>query len=244
MELFKQEFEEVKGSSDPEIINDFLIKISKSPNEEHLDYLRYLIENLNTQILEKVILNLVFALGEIGGITSIEDYYQNFAYETYNHSDRWVRNEIIQAIEKISKNSKLNENVVQLIGNALNDDYQPIKLNTLKVLRNLEALPDFVFKNFFQVLNSKDSEVLEECNRVLQKFRLYLYGLFGILNRFNNYKILKPRAIRSLLLIQFKSMIDVESFRELIVNSNWDEVFKVNYLKEIDTFQRIMAKNL
>ena len=39
MELFKQEFDDIKKSGNPEIINDFLIKLSKSPNPEYFSFL-------------------------------------------------------------------------------------------------------------------------------------------------------------------------------------------------------------
>ncbi len=242
MALFNQEFDEIKDSNNPDIINDFIIKLSENPNKQNLKYLKYLIDNLNTQILDKIKLNLIFVLGEIGNLTSLDENYLNFLHETYHHSDRWVRNEIIQAIEKISKISELNENVILLIGNALNDDYPPIKINALKVLLNLTQVPDFVFINIFRILNSKDSAVVEGCRRILK--HLDLYKLFSLLNKLDNYKILKQRAIRSLLVIQFKSIINLESFREMILSSNWIDSYRFNYLKEIDTFQRIIAKNL
>ena len=107
-----------------------------------------------------------------------------------------------------------------------------------------KSFPDLVFKNLFRALNSKDSEVIEGCGKVLDKIHLDTYRLFSLLNQSKNYKILKPKAIRSLFLIRFISIMDLESFRDNIVNSQWDESFKMNYLKEIDTFQRIIAKNL
>ncbi|KKK41962.1 hypothetical protein LCGC14_1557630 [marine sediment metagenome] len=242
MAFFKQEFDEIKESNNPVIINDFIIKLSENPNKDHIKYLNYFIDNLNTQIHDKVKLNLIYALGETGNLTLIEEKYLNFLHETYHHSDRWVRNEIIQAIDKISKKSKLTEKIIVLIGNVLNDDYTPIKINALKVLLNLTQIPDLIFKNIFRVLNSRDSAVSEGCRRILEQFDKH--KLFDLLNQLENYKILKPRAIRSLLLVQFKSILNLESFREMILNSNWDDSYRMNYLKEIDTFQRIIAKNL
>lgn len=237
-----EEFDKIKDSNNPEIINDFIIKLSESPNKKYLKYLKYLIDNLNPQVLDKVKLNLIFILGEIGILELLGEEYLNFLYEIYHRSDRWVRNECLITLEKISKKSKLNENVIFLIGNALNDDYTPIKINAMKVLLNFKQVPDFIFTNIFRVLNSKDSAVLEECRRVLKL--LDISNLFGLLNQLDNYKILKSRAIRSLLIIQFRSILNLESFRELILGSNWDDNYKMNYFKEINTFQRIMAKNL
>ena len=244
MVIFEKNFEDVKSSGDPSIINNFLIELGKRPSQEYLDYLKYFIKNSESHVFDEIVLNLAFVLGEIGNLTSVEDFYLDFLFETYHQSDRWVRDEIIQAINKISNNVKLNERIIQLIGNALNDDFQSIKLNALKVLQKFDSLPINVYKNLFYVLNSKDSEVLEECNKVLDKIHLNSHSLFNLLDQFENYKILKPRGIRALLLIQFKSMIYLESFRTFISGSNWVEDSKINYLKEIDTFQRILAKNL
>jgi len=242
MALFKQEFDDIKESNNPDKINDFLIKLSENPKEQSLKFLDFFINETEEGIYEKIKLNLVYCIGEIGSLTKIEDFYLQKLIDMYYISDRWVRNEIIQAIVKLSKKSNLNENVILLIGNTLNDDYPPIKINALKVLLNLTQVPDFVFINIFRVLNSKDSAVLEGCGRIFK--HLDMYKLFGLLNQLDNYKILKQRAIRSLLIIQFKSIINLESFREMILSSNWIDSYRLNYLKEIDTFQRIIAKNL
>ncbi|MFX0029477.1 MAG: HEAT repeat domain-containing protein [Candidatus Hermodarchaeota archaeon] len=244
MELSKQNLDEIKKSNNPEIINNFLIKVSKNPKTEYLSFLQDLIEYLNPQILDKVKLNLIFALGEIGSLISIDEYYQNFLYETYHHSDRWVRNEIIQSIEKISSKSDLNRNIIGLVGSALNDDYNPIQYNALRVLKNLSSFPDSVFKNLFHALNSKNPEVIEGCKELLDKIRFNPQEFFNLLNQYENYKILKPRAIRSLLLIQFKSIIQLESFRDNILSSEWDKNYIEKFLKELDTYERILIKNI
>ena len=244
MEILKQDLDEIKKSNNPELINDFLLKLSEDPKKENLVHLKDLIEHLNPQMFNKVKLTLIFVLGEIGRLNSIDEYYLNFIFNIYHLSDRWVRNEIIQTIGKISKKSNLNENIIELIGNALNDDYDSIKSNALKILLNLETFPDSVFKNIFRVSNSKNTEILEACGRVLIKSFINVDRLFSLLTQSENYKILKPRAIRSLLLTHFKSIIHLESFRGNIVKSSWDEIYKENFLKEIDTFERILVKNM
>jgi len=209
MEQVKLEFDRIRKSKDPEVLNDFIIDLSKNPKVEYLEYLKYLIENSNPQIFDKIKLNLIFTLGEIGSISIIDEYYLTFIYEIYHLSDRWIRNEIIQTIGKISRTSKLPENIVLLIGNALNDDYNPIKINALQVLYTIESFPDRVFTNLFNALNSKDPEVLEGCRRVFNRIYLRVDNLFNKLDLSNNYKILKSSGIRSLLLAQFKSIINL-----------------------------------
>lgn len=244
MELIKKSYKEAKDSGNAEKINDFLIVLIKNPKKEYLNFFDFFIEDFPEETYEKIILNLVYLLGEIGNLTPLSDSYLTLLYDTYKKSDRWIRNEIIQAIDKISKNTELNEKTVELISNALNDEYSVIKISTLKLLSNLKKLPDSVLKNLIRLMNSKDSEILEGCERVFKRIPQQPDRIFNLLNRSDNYKILKPRGIRSLLLIQYKSIVNAESFREMILNSNWDKTNKENYIKEIITFERILMKNL
>lgn len=244
MDLLKQNFDEIKESKNPKAINDFIIKLSENLNINYIKYLSYFIKNLDSEIFEKIKLNLIYVLGEIGKLTPLPGEYLLLLEEIYYKSDRWVRNEIIQAIFKISKNSELNEKTIELISNALNDEYSVIKINTLKLLSNFKKLPDSLLKNLIRLMNSKDSEILEGCRRILKRIPQQPDRIFNLLNRSDNYKILKQRGIRSLLLIQFKSVVNTESFREMISNSSWDDSYKENYKKEIDTFERILVKNI
>ena len=164
MDLLKQNFDEIKESKNPKAINDFIIKLSENLNINYIKYLSYFIKNLDSEIFEKIKLNLIYVLGEIGKLTPLPGEYLLLLEEIYYKSDRWVRNEIIQAIFKISKNSELNEKTIELISNALNDEYSVIKINTLKLLSNFKKLPDSLLKNLIRLMNSKDSEILEGCN--------------------------------------------------------------------------------
>jgi len=244
MELINKSYKEAKDSGNAEKINDFLIVLSKNPKKEYLNFFDFFVEELPEETYEKIILNFVYLLGEIGNLTPLSESYLTLLYDTYHKSDRWIRNEIIQAIDKISKNTELNEKTVELISNALNDEYSVIKISTLKLLLNFKNLPDSILKNLIRLMNSKDSEILEGCRRILKRIPQQPDRIFNLLNRSDNYKILKPRGIRSLLLIQFKSIVNTESFREMILNSNWDKTNKENYIKEINTFERILMKNL
>ena len=244
MENFRVEFEKIKESDNTEILNNFLIELSKSPNAEFLQFLKYFIGNLSSQALEKIKLNLIFVLGEIGSLDPLEKEYITFLQETYFKSDRWVRNEVIQALEKISHNTSIDEDIIILIGNALNDEYPLIKLSALSALSNLRSLPHSVLRNLFLIMNSKQSELLEGCRKVFRKISLRPQELFDALDDSENYKILNPKGIRSLLLIQFNLIINLEQFKELIMNSGWDPEYKDNFLREIETFERILIKNM
>jgi len=243
-DLIEAHYKEAKESKDPEIINNFLIELGNNPKREYLNFLDFFMNDLERQLYNKIKLNLIYVIGQIGNLTPLSNDYLQFLYNTYYISDRWIRAEIIQSIEKISKKSILDSNIIELIGNALRDDYFPVKINALKIILNLKNLPELILKSLFQVLNSKNSEVLEGCERILERFSLDTNLIFNALNNRDNYKILKSRAVRSLLLIRFKSIFNLESFRELILNSQWDDRFKEKFLTEIDTFQRILIKNM
>ncbi len=242
MELIKKSFEKIKETRKAEDINNFLNKLSKKPNEEYLIFLDFFINNLETQIFDKIKLNLIFLLGEIGKSTPLHQNYLEFILNSYYKSDRWIRNEIIQTIDKISTHSKLSEKIVELIGYAINEEYPPIISNALKVLLKLEELPNV--KNLFQILNSKDSEIVENGIEVLMKFIPNSTRLFNSLNSSKNYQILKKKAIRIILLFYFKSLFNLESFREKILMASWEKQYKEIYLKEVETYERILLNKI
>ena len=244
MVVIKLKFDEIKKSNNPDLINDFILELSDNPIAKHFEYLDYFIKNLDPQIFAKIKLSLIFLLGEMGNLAPLPDDYLGLMLEEYYKSDRWVRNEIIQAISKICKKSELNEKTVELLSTALIDGYIPIKISTLKLLLNFKNLPDKLLINLIRIMNSDDSEILEGCRRIFERFPQQSERIFRMLNINENYKNLKSRGIRSLLLIQFKSIMNVESFREMIVNSKWDEISREKYLKELDTFERILLKNI
>jgi hypothetical protein len=241
MELMKNNFKELK---DPEKINDLLIKLSENPGTEDLKSVDYFIDNLDPPIFERIKLNLIFLLGEIGEAIPIEDKYLTFLLETYYTSDRWIRNEIIQAIGKISKKIEITDNIIKLLGYAVNDDYSPIKVNALEVLFNLREFPLFVRRNVFLALNSKDSQLEALCVKVFDKFLPDFNQLFDSLDYSENYKILKSKAIMAILLVYFKSPLNLESFRQKVIVSNWEEEHKNMYLKEINAYEKALLKRI
>ena len=244
METKIDSFEKIVKSKNPEEINDFLIKLSENPSIDYLSFINYFIDNLESHILEKIKLNLIFIIGEIGEIAPLGDKYLEFLSETYYTSDRWVRNEIIQVFEKISKKSRIPDNVIQLIGHAINDDYELIKKSALRFLLDMDELPGFIFRNILYVLNSRETEAIEYCIKILERIIPDSNQLFTSMNESENYKVLKPHGIRALLLIYFKSLINLESFRERILNSSWESESKNLYIKEIETFEKILMKKL
>lgn len=244
MDPLEQEFNNVKNSNNPETVNDFLIRISKIPKEEYLPFLEYFLSDANEDLYNKIKLNLIFALGEIGSVTELTNFYFQKLVNIFYTSDRWVRYEIIQTISKISKNTKLNDEIINLLGNALNDDYLLVKSGVLELMKSFEKIPNSILLQFFRVLNTKETEILDLCRQVFERVPLKLESICRFLDTSENYKILKPRAIRSLLLIKFRPINDLEAFREFISNSGWEDNHKMIYLKEVDTLQRILLKTL
>lgn len=244
MEFFGQRFDDIKKSKNPEVINDFLIKLSKSPSIEYFTIIDYFIDNLDIEILAKIKLNLVFLIGEIANLSKIGNKYLDFLSKTYYSSDRWVRDEIIQAIKKISKITIVKEEIIKLVGYAINDDYLPIRINALKTILDLDNLPLYIWRNIFLVLNSKNPELEEVSATIFDKFLPNFNQLFNSLNHLDNYKILKPNAIRTLLLIYFRAPFNLDSFRKIITTSYWETKYKEMYLKEIDIYEKILLKRL
>ncbi len=244
MEILKNKFEEIKKAKNPEVINDFLMKLSEEPSIEYLNLIQYLIDNLETQTFEKVKLNIIFLLGEIGKLSILDLKYLDFLLEFYYKSDRWVRNEIIQAFGKISKNTKLTDDIFKLIGYAINDDYSPIRVNALKIILDLEYLPHFVQRNLYYIMNLHDSELEPLCVRIFERLLSDYNQLFDSLNNSANYKILNLRAFRVLLFIYFKSPINLETFRQKISKSKWEDDYKENFLKEINMYEKLLLRRL
>jgi len=244
MELINQEFDDLKESNNPVIINDFIIKLSENPNVENLKYLQYFIDTLEPQIFDKIKLNLIFLLGELGKLSTLDLKCLHFLLETYYKSDRWVRNEIIKTFRKISINTDLPEEVIKLIGNAINDDYSPIRISALKVLLKLKEIPFSVRRNILQALNIKDTELEAISVKIFEKFIPDFHQLFKSLDYSENYQILKSKAIKTILLIYFRFPLDLDSFRQLISTANWESEYKEMYFKEITTFEKIILKRL
>jgi hypothetical protein len=244
MVSFEQEFDSLKESDNPEILNEFLIKLSKSPNIEYFEFIEYLINNVDIKIFEKIKLNLVYLIGEIAKTSLIDRKYLDFLSETYYSSDRWVRDEIIRAIEKISKRNEIGEELIKLIGHGINDDYPPIRIDALKAILNLDKIPVFVYKNIFLALNSRENELERISSEILSKNLSDYRELFNILDISENYKICKSNAIRSLLLTFFQSPFNIEFFRVKILQSNWENEHKKMFLNEINTYEKIILKKI
>ena len=232
----------IKDNTNPQEINDILIKLSKNPNEKTLVIVDYFLDSLNATILNKIKLNLIFLLGAIGSLTVLNRKYLNFLVESYFNSDRWVRNEIIQSFLVILQNHEYNNEIYQIIEHALNEDYVPIKKSALSVLMILKELPEKVILTLLRILDTNNDDILEMGLKILKRDVQTWDELFELLNISKGYTILNKFIVRVLILEYFDSISELESFIEKINSSKWEEEYKILCKTEINSFQRILKK--
>jgi len=232
----------IQDNTNPQEINDILIKLSKNPNEKTLIIVDYFLDSLNATILNKIKLNLIFLLGAIGSVTILNRKYLNFLLESYFNSDRWVRNEIIQSFLVILQNHEYNNEIYQIIEHALNEDYLPIKKSALSVLMILKELPEKVVLTLLRILDTNNDEILEMGLKILKRSVQTWDELFELLNISKGYTILNKFIVRVLILEYFDSISELELFIEKINSSKWEEEYKILCNTEINSFQRILKK--
>ena len=102
MENLEKKFEKIKISDNLDEINDFLTEISKFARIGALEYLNYFIKNKTSEVYNHIKINLIYALGEVGKIMKLDNIHIDFLISEYYRSDRWIRNEIILAFNKIA----------------------------------------------------------------------------------------------------------------------------------------------
>ena len=161
-----KEFIELKDYSS---INDFLIEISRSPKEDDLIFIDTLRNNLDLDLRKNYILNLVYYLGELGMRTILDVKYIIFMNNVYFQSDRWVRNEILSSILKFITKIIPSEDIFIIIRNAISDEYPPIRLNAIKILDQIDIIPEDILIRVILSLKSNDSEMIPYITRVIRK---------------------------------------------------------------------------
>jgi hypothetical protein len=241
----EEKFNRVKKSKNPEEIDDFLIEIGRNPQIDYLPFIEYFMENCDPPLFHKIKLNLIYTLGEVGKLKKIPVKFSKFLISEYNGSDRWVRDEVIKSFEKLSSNTILDDSVIKLLGIASNEEYQPISINSLKILsKRIDILPKTILSNILNVFNSSSSDLRELASEVLTKIVKNEEELFESLLQNDNYKILKKNAIRSLLVIYFNSIFSLESFRQKIIESKIESLHKDIILNEIKIYKSILSNVL
>ncbi|MFX0070853.1 MAG: hypothetical protein ACFFAO_07165 [Candidatus Hermodarchaeota archaeon] len=241
------QFERIKNLEDPEKINNFLISLSNTPDKHHLNYVHFFMENSDSKLLNDIKLNLIYEIGEIGKLERLEDKYINFLMDQFFKSDRWIRNEIISSLNKIMNKTSLPNSIFKIINFAITDEYIILQLNSLKLLLNFSNIPNDLYTSLLRGLNSSEQQIVDLIASILKKFIVGGSQLFKILDDIERYSLLNSTILRRLLMSFFSSVFDLkelDEFKTLISNSNWDSNHKEYILKEIETYLRILSKNL
>ncbi|MFW9773153.1 MAG: hypothetical protein ACFFEO_13445, partial [Candidatus Thorarchaeota archaeon] len=190
-------------NEDFDSINNLLIEASRRAKREDLIYFDYLIENAKGSLLEKVKLNLIYLIGEIGENNILESKYIEYLIKSYFDSDRWIRNEIIQSLGKIVDKHEVSSEIYTILAYAVLEDYIPTKMNALKLLRRLKHVPNIIIKNIIKVIDVSNLEIVEYSIRVLKNHIKDEIALFNILNTNRNYTLLTKNSFRTLLIEYF-----------------------------------------
>ncbi|MFW9947414.1 MAG: hypothetical protein ACFFDX_11385 [Candidatus Odinarchaeota archaeon] len=244
MERDESFFKELIKNEDFKLINDILIEVSKRPNKNDLNKINFLITDASISVLEKIKLNLIYFLGEFGKVEKLDVKYLQFLVNSYFNSDRWIRNEIIETFNKLSKANELTDEIITILAYAILEDYTPIKNNALDAIKKLDFLPDLILKNLLKILEHSSRELVENIIKVLKFHFENSQALFSMLNSSKNFTFLEKNSIRSLLVAYFDSIINLEAFRKKIINSEWPEKHKTLFYNEIDTYQKILARSI
>jgi len=242
MTNLQERFQEVQKSKDPEEFNNFLIEISKNLTKESSTIVRAIVNDLELDLLEKIKLNLVYVIGELGEKYSIENSLYNFLLDSYFNSDRWIREEILQALIKISKTLSYTEALSKILKFALNEDYKPIKLKALKILQLLGKIPHSFIIILLKLLGSADSEIDNISIQLFQSLIPNEKTLFEYLNSNHNYQLLNKNNIRILLITYLNSVSDIEVYMKKINAFSWEKKFKDLFIDEMNIYRRILTR--
>jgi hypothetical protein len=239
----KNLFEEIKNSDDPNEINEYIIELAEGPKEGYLPILDYLIEDISETLLDNIRVNLVYLIGELALTTTIPRKYLDFLKTQYVRSDRWERNEIIKAFKNIVKHQEIKREYIDVIATAVKEDYLSLKKNALECLIEIQSIGEDNLKKILLSIDTNEREVIKKARKIIRKELSNQERLFKILNKDGFYRFISKYAIRTILMTLFKTVMRVESFRERIAKSDWKNPAKRTFLKEIDTYEKILLKN-
>jgi hypothetical protein len=247
MSEIQVQFERIKNSKDSKKINNFLISLSKIPNKQNLHYLQFFLEKSDPKLLNDIKLNIIYEIGEIGKLETIENNFIKFLMNQFFKSDRWIRNEIIVSLNKIMYKNNLPNSIFEIINFAISDDYEVLQLNSLKFLLNFNKIPNDLYNNLLRGFNSSDQQIVDLIASLLKKFIVGGSQLFKMLDDSKRYVLVNNAILRNLLMSFFSSAFDLndlDKFKSSISDSDWASNYKEFFLKEIETYLRILSKNL
>ncbi|MFX1396579.1 MAG: HEAT repeat domain-containing protein [Promethearchaeota archaeon] len=244
MKEIEDEFKEAKKSNNINFINDFLIKIAQNPKIEYISYIKYFIKHIDPSLFSNVKLNIIFAIGSIGEQFTIPSDIITYLIEEYYKSDMWVRNEIIDALKKISKNSQFPKTIIGLLKRSLHEDYALIKSNSLYILNSLKEIPKDIQRELLRIPNqSMSQETTKNYSLLVKRIIPDEEKLFKMLEEDNTYELLSKNSIKTILISYFDSILHLESFQNRIIDSRWSKTSKELFIKEINVFKKILLRN-
>jgi hypothetical protein len=234
----------IRNIKNPEILNDYLILLSKNANKISTNILDFIINDLDSHLIEKVKINIIYLLGEVGKVSKLEDKFYQYLLNNYFESDRWIRDEILQAFIKISDNFTPNDKLIDLLSFSINEDYVPIKEKTLELLSLLEKIPTKILLNLMTNLDSVNSVIVEKSAKVLKQNIKDHIGLIDFLNNSENYKQINKRIIRSLLINYIDTTDELRNFENDVLYSEWELEYRNLIMNEIKIYNKLLLKGL
>ncbi|MHA1687778.1 MAG: hypothetical protein ACTSUN_00315 [Promethearchaeota archaeon] len=243
----KNLLKQAKKKKNADQLNDLLIELGKNPHPSYLELINDLLDQIDFVLLDKIIINLVYFLGEFGKIHKIPRKHIEFLQDIYYKSDRWVRSEIMSALNNITIKNTLQREDMNLIKSGLKEEYDKIKIQALKCIQHLEKIPNEILKEVFLLLDSSSQEIIEMSSNIIKTHVRDEVFLFKLLNAEDFYERLAPKVFRKIIIAIFDSPLLVPSmkaFKKLISNSSWAQEKKDLFLKEIDTYSNILLKIL
>jgi len=244
MIVYNKHLEDYIKKENHDAINEYLIEISKSPQLKNLLDVEYLINNSPDSFLYHFVINLIYLLGEISRNHFLSDYYIKFLIETFFKSDRWIRKEILSNFLKSIRIDDLFQKISDVIEFALVDDYEPIIFDALMLTYHAKKIPDRFYPKIIKNLDSKNSKIVQESIKVLKKYVKSTDMLYEILLKENSINLYRKPILRSLLMIFFDEVHQVEEFKVKIMNSDLDLATKRSVISEINIYRSILQKRI
>jgi len=190
-----------------EELNRLILNLVKNSSHTDLQAVLKLINSSPIELVKKIILNLIYTIGEIGKKFEVSSEIHEFLYSFYFKSDQWVRKEIIESLGKIALKQTLNQKSIDLLYISLKDEYPDLKLKSIEIFTNHEQyqLLDKAYL-FLNLLDDKNPAVKEKALAILSNLIDNGNSLIQLLNK-SNLKLNKYQ-IRNLVVLFSHSIYD------------------------------------
>jgi hypothetical protein len=243
MDALSNKFNEFLRQGDTDKLNDLLIEWSNNPKDDYLKFIEALIYLKDLHIQNKLIINLVFLLGQIGQKIPIDSIFIEFLEESYYKSDKWVRAEILNALS-IIRNVPLSSKLTQIVHYALGEEHPQSVLKALDLLSTIGTVSNEFDASLIKLINNPHPNVHLQCLKVLSR-KVHSEGeLFLLLNQENNYNYVQKIAFRSLIIQFCTQIVDAVRFKDRVMNANWNSEKKEEFLSELEIYIKILEKSL